>query len=223
MTQSLRQYITSSEVLEFTGMDASKLTDDMIIESEKILDNLISSFSRESPFAKAMDETMIIEGAVVGNNSTTLPQIFKSKNYFAYCVMEILSGNDKGKKIPVIASQNGVIEYNTVEDIEAGIFDVRVYQVGKLPMRRDYNGYKFIPQELKEGLAYQVEYLSKITGGGKKTASSASNTNSKKSESIGSNYSYTNEEPTKDTIENRVCPRLRDIVKAQGLDFVTLL
>lgn len=212
---SLRQYTNKSVIAQIADIDEANISDSLLNRAEMMIDSYIADFY-EGSFSKIFKGEVWLETSNATFTDTTLtitPNSGNSDNYWTYTVIELLSGSQKGLIIPVISSTGNVLTFDSVTGL-TGQVACRIYQLGKFPMYKDCSTYKSIPREVIEAVAYQVEFM---LNEGKKL-----NKPSKKSESIGENYSYTNEDSAMDTIENRMSPIAKDILRNAGYTAQTI-
>jgi hypothetical protein len=213
---SLRQYTSSSAVAQITGISSTNVTDAILNRAELMIDMYVADFYQGplSKFFKASLEFLPSQTSWTTTTVTLSPNGGYSNNYFAYTVIELLDGSNKGLIIPVISSNNNVLTFEAVPGL-SGLIACRVYQLGKFPMVKDVQTYKSIPSQIAHAVAYQCEFLHKQ---GTKTNSGKT----KKQESIGENYSYTDGDLASDVIGNRIAPLARDILDGLGLHTQTI-
>lgn len=209
---SLRQYVTNTQITQITDLVTGDITDKLINRAESMIDSYIADFY-EGGLAKFNNSIFVFTSTQGTFTSTTLTLTTTSysTNYFQYNVIEILEGSNKGLIIPVESSAGGVLTFTSVAGL-TGQIACKTYQLGKFPMAKDCSTYKAIPRIVIEAVAYQVEFLVK---NGKKT-----NKQTKKSESIGDNYSYTLGDT--DTISNRISPIAMDLLDGAGYTLQTI-
>lgn len=206
---SLRQYTNETVIAQIADILSTDISDKLINRAESMIDSYCGDFY-EGSFVRAFNQSTSIEAANTTFTDTTLtvsPNPGNSDNYYTYTVIELMEGNKKGLIIPVLSSNNNQLSFATVAGL-SGQIACRIYQLGKFPMYKDTYPRKSIPREIIEAVAYQVDFLFKNA---KKI-----NQNSKKSESIGENYSYTNEDLSADTLAKRIAPMARDILDNAG-------
>lgn len=201
----LRQYTSPITIAQIADISQGDASDKLINLAESMVDQYIADFY-EGSFSKSNSQVQFLASDTTNftaNNLTIMPNPGHSSNYFAYTVIELLEGAMKGLLIPVLSSTNNVLTFETVEGL-TGAIGCQIYQLGKFPMVRDCNTFKSIPREVVEAVAHQVEYLFKN--------SKKINSKTKKSESIGENYSYTLEDGAADSIANRMSPLAKDLL-----------
>jgi len=211
---SLRQYTNKTVIAQIADILEADISDKLLNRAESMIDSYIADFY-EGSFRKALGQTISLEATCTYFTDTTLtitPNPGNSDNYYTYTVIELMDGDKKGLLIPVSSSNNNELAFDSVAGL-TGQIACRVYQLGKFPMDKDTYPRKSIPREIIEAVAYQVEFLFKK---GKKI-----NQNSKKSESIGENYSYDNEDISADTLAQRIAPMARDILDNAGYTIQT--
>jgi len=212
---SLRQYTTAAAISQIVAIDPADASNQIIDLAESMIDAYVSDFY-EGNFSKSYKGSLRLEPSQVNFTATTLTINSGGSNtvdYFSYTVIELLSGANKGLLIPVISSVNNVLTFESVTGL-TGQIACRIYQLGKFPMSSYFITYKSIPREVVEAVAYQVQFLLEQ---GQRIYQTA-----KKSESIGENYSYTNEDSSGDTLLRRIAPLARDILEAAGYTAQTI-
>jgi hypothetical protein len=202
---TLRQYASVIEVQDIAGITG--VTDKMIEAAEADIDKVVADFYNP-PFCKSttIKKDVTADQIIFSGNTLTLIGQSFSTNYLQYCIVEIMEGVTKGRKYPIISSNNNTITLDEDPGLTTSV-GVRIYQLGKFPMYKDMQTFKSIPSEIVEAVSWQVAY----NKGNKKI-----NKGAKKSESIGTNYSYTNVDAKDDTIANRTAPKSMDILSALG-------
>lgn len=211
---SLRQYATKEVIAQIADIDVANITDKLINRAEAMIDGYVADFYQGglSKFSKNILEFQSSDTSFDAT-SLTLSGNGYSTNYFQYQVIELLEGSNKGLIIPVTQSLGGILEFESISGL-TGQIACKIYQLGKFPMIKDCQTFKAIPREIVEAVAYQVEFL---FNNKKKT-----NKRTKKSESIGENYSYTNEDGAKDDYANRISPVAKDILQSSGYTAQTI-
>jgi len=213
--ENLRQYSNATQINEILGKSLT-ITDAEINSASQLIDDYTALFLPTSLLGKAVAVSKTFAtGATFADGSVTLPSGSWSKNHFKFQVIEILEdGEHYGKRFPILSSDGDTLTIKSGLGI-TGELACRTYQLGKYPMRRDLDrGFKTIPMEIAQAVAYQVEFdKANLKKRGKTT---------KKSESIGTSYSYTNADGSDDTIENRIAPKARDIIDALGFNIQTI-
>jgi len=200
----LRQYTSPIVISQICELAEGDISDKLINQAESMVDQYIADFY-EGSFSKCNSQIKFLESASTSFGANTLtitPNPNHSANYFTYTVIELLEGSMKGLLIPVLSSTSNVLTFQTVTGL-TGAIACQVYQLGKFPMYNS-NTFKSIPREVIEAVAYQAEYLYKN--------SKKMNAKTKKSESIGENYSYTLEDGVVDNIANRMSPLAKDLL-----------
>ena len=202
---SIRQYANKIQIKNFLpSVKDSDLTDATINQAEAMIDQIIAEFGVGNYLSKAFTSE-IVETVAFTNDTAQIPGGY-SNGYFTFCNLEILTGNKKGLIIPITGSINNILSFDTIDGL-VGNFDTKISQIGKFPMVRDQiNNYKVMPNYVTEALAYQVDFLIKNK--------SKANSKLKKSESIGSSYSYTLGDKSDNDYSNRIAPLALEILKS---------
>jgi len=154
-----RQYILASDITDNPEISLS-----MFNTAERMIDDLLPEFRSLHVFAKSNIEVLTLNVDIVSNQIVLDSSYSKEKNYFAFCVVEILEGINRGIKIPVVSSENSTLilgaTLNDISDI-----DVKIYQLGKAPFYSDYkSGYKTINENIRQATIYQAKYLTENEG-----------------------------------------------------------
>lgn len=162
---SRRKYLTQAE---YTTYNAGTTTDTAITNAEELIDEYVGFPDK--------DVKGVIEGKASAGGASTLSletarhvNTFQ-KNYFLYCVIEIIGGTGSGQIRTITSSTyDGVI---TVDDAWITAPDstsyYKIYQLSKFPRCKDsfFDGnnspqqyVKSIPEQVKRAVAAQVEYM----------------------------------------------------------------
>jgi hypothetical protein len=213
---SLRQYTSAVAVAQLTGLSVGDITDNLLNKAEIMIDAYCADFYEGplSKFYKNVVEYFPANTSWTTTSVTLLPNNGASDNYYNFTVIELLDGSNKGLIIPVTSSNGNVLSFTAVPGL-SGLIACRVYQLGKFPMLKDVQTYKSIPSQLAQAVAFQCEFLLK-------NAKKINSGKSKKSEYIGENYSYTDNDLSSDTIGNRIAPMARDLLDGMGLTTQTI-
>jgi hypothetical protein len=214
---TLRQYVTEDEVQEITGRIVHESS---IAIAEADIDSATAIFyhSYLQPF---LFEN-ILDTVTVSGSTVTLPRSYPSY-YFTHCCVQFIDSNEK-QKYPVRSSENNTITlWDTL--LLTGSQRVRITQAGKYPMLKDWVlgennlGYKEVTQAIKEATAWQSAYIQTQIDDDVDL-----NETPVKSESIGTNYSYTS--GTNTDIEsqavNRLSVKAYNILQSTGYTFQTI-
>lgn len=182
-------------------------TESKVSEAEAMIDSYISNFY-QGAFRKVNIESYVIKSSdvsAVTNTSITLSGKFsRASNFYQYLVVEFLNGALKGLITPVVSSSGSILTIRNTPEIETA--DLKIYQLGKAPFYYDWGLYaiKTIPNEISRATAYQLEFLD--------TNKKKVKSKGKKSESIGTSYSYTAGGASENSIQNRIAPQAIDLL-----------
>jgi hypothetical protein len=211
-----RQYLSLAEAQSDERLNdvSSKLTHQTISEAERDIDSYVGAFY-EGVHAPATRQSLLVKCNLTSGGAEILGMTF-TNGAWAYSTLQIVSGANKGKFFPVSDSTNNNLNFGeTNQAIAANENDVlcQVQQLSKFPMLKHVAGtIRYISPEVKEAVVEQLLFsLSKNIKG-----------KTKKSESIGSGYSYSTEDASKDTVVNRIAPKARDILDSYGYNIQTL-
>ncbi|MBU1110786.1 hypothetical protein KKB83_04160 [Patescibacteria group bacterium] len=208
---SKRNYLTIAELEEFadiTVIDDDE-AEDQISQAEELIDAYVGF----------QDKAIEVEyrGMATGGSTTSLTlqtkhQNLFQKDYFKYCMVEIIGGIGQGeRKMCLSSTLAGVL---TTEEFSVSLDSTsyyRIFQLGKFPRLEDAHfdsenvpntWYKFIPEKLKRAVACQVEY--KINMGDSFFSTNKANI---QSESIG-DYSYS-KSGTGNRINDLIAPKAK--------------
>lgn len=189
---SNRGYLTVAELKEIitTTLSDEELTA-LINLSEESVDNYVG-------FQNKFIRYEALGLAVAGSTSSLTLQLNQQTcetDYFKGCMVEILGGTGSGQKTLCTGNTSaGVLTLETLTTAVDGTSFYKIYQLGKFPRIDDcyYDSentkkwYKSIPDEIKQAVVWQVEYIIEMGD-----SFFASDKSEKKSEDIG-DYSYTN-------------------------------
>lgn len=159
-----RSYVTAAEVNTLVGISP---TDPQLDIAEAIIDSyagFITKWMRHK-----------VEGIAVSGGATTLTLMVKEQNrydanYFAGCEIKILGGTGAGDVRRIVSSTYaGVITVDTAWTTAPDSTSFyRIYQFAKFPRPQDVTHftevepaqvYKEIPEQVKQAVAAQVEFM----------------------------------------------------------------
>lgn len=160
---SLRQYASKEFINAVTGgaVALADATDANINLAESIIDDFC--YREVDP---ALRPFYFIDEFVTADFTTTncivdLPNL-GGPDFYQYCNIEILEGPLNGLIIPITSSTGTTLNFDAVAAL-GGSLKAKIYQLGKFPRRCDCSidnneVYKSIPREIREAVAYQVEF-----------------------------------------------------------------
>ena len=187
---SLRRYITLDEVNELINTQYTQEQFDSIIDkAEGDVDSMLATHI-QGVWSKADKRQLRYTATFTSAHEATLSggNVVLS-NDEQYLVIKVLTGSKTGLVRAITSNTGNAIEFDSIDGL-TGSAQVIVYQYGKLPFEVDSDDTaKWINEEIKQAVAYQIEYLIDS-----KEAKKSRKGGKKKSESIGANYSYTNED-----------------------------
>lgn len=192
---TLRQYADQTTINSVTG--ASDVSESIINAAESMVDIYANEVMNQFHVGniKALNSQEYPSNQVTfgAGTLTILGNTFET-NKFQFGVVELLEtngANKKGTKYPVISSNNNFL---TLDGAVVGITSaVKIYQIGVFPRIKDIGQYgKSIPYQIIEAVAYQASYLASLDCEAGGAVATAEANGKKKSELIGSSYSYTN-------------------------------
>lgn len=166
--ETLRSYIADQTELEtYTGSLTSFSSRDLI-RAEQDIDSIIGNYY-EGVNRKFYANREVFESSKITLSSTTatIADNNNSSGFYSYCVLEILSGANKGLRKLVISSTlsggNNVLTFNVEEVGLTGSEDILIYQIAKIPRIKDITSvsssyYKSIPEFIKEAVALQYQF-----------------------------------------------------------------
>lgn len=165
MTESLRQYLTMQELCDYVDTDTK---DELVLKkAEKDIDNAIAVFYQKRNRKSVYINYTLQSLNLTATNATT-SELGNSDNFYSKMVLELLSGDDAGKRIFVNASSisAGVTTLtflNSQSVTPASNIKAYLYQEAKLPRIADTSiidsvYYKRTPDFLKEAVANQYKY-----------------------------------------------------------------
>lgn len=188
---SRRKYLTQAEYAAY--LSGGTTTDEAITNAEELIDEYVGFPDK--------DVKSVIEGKAASGGASTITlesarhQNTFQKNYFLYCVIEIIGGTGSGQ-IRTIASSTyeGVVTVDSAWDTAPDSTSYyKIYQLSKFPRSKDsfFDGnnspqqyIKSIPEQVKRAVAAQVEYMAALG-----TAFFSGESSNFQSETIG-DYSY---------------------------------
>lgn len=212
---TLRNYISPEEIQAITGPLGGTITDIVLNQAEQMIDNAIANFYN-LPWRKAYQGSLVKSGLAT-DSTLTITGDALTQNSLSRTVIQILTGAKAGKQSYVSGNTSNVITFVTIAGL-SGTVEFRVYQLGKAPFASDvYNNNKVINEAVKNAVAYQVEAMLNFDNLG----ISVKDGKNKKSESIGTSYSYTLDDKangTKSALELLAPQSAQSLVDA-GLTF----
>lgn len=192
---SKRNYLTIEELEEFADITVTDDTEaeDQITQAEELIDDYVGF---QDKAVGTEYHGLASAGSATSLTLQTDQQNVYEKDYFKYCMVEIIGGSGVGERHMCTGSTKaGVLSLETFNTVLNDTSYYRIFQLGKFPRLEDCHfdsqntntWYKFIPEKLKRAVAAQVEY--RINMGDSFFNTNKSNI---KSESIG-DYSYSKE------------------------------
>lgn len=208
-----RNYITDAQ-------KPADSTDDQIALAEEIIDAYVGYQERFIEHESDGEATSLIDQAIYDTSSRS--DLAKIDDYFAGCIVEILSGDAAGE-VRTIASSSRADKSITYSGEALSGFAVgdifRIYQLAKFPRKKDVMSrtndsgavryYKSIPRLVRDATIAQVEYI--IEQGDDFFVGDSSDVTS---ENIG-NYGYSrgSNAGSQSAIIKMIAPRARHILK----------
>jgi hypothetical protein len=195
---TLRQYCDSDTINNITGL--SGVNDDRLIavaeaDIDAMAQDVMDLINRNNLPSVIGDTEYDSTQVTFGTNTIELPIGNYSLNQYQYTVVELLADSTplkRGQRLVVISSINNVLTLDSTSGVtNTTSCPIKIYQIGVFPRKIDDGNYgKSIPLEVQEAVAWQVAHLRALSA----DTATAVKANSKKarikSESIGSNYSY---------------------------------
>lgn len=205
---SLRQYL-SKEELQDRRPNIAEVDLVVLEEAEKDIDLVTASFI-EGANRKGYASTILLERVVLSGATATAPTLASSEGYYSFCVLEVLSGNNAGKRFPITTSNNQTLTLKEDSGITETIV-CKVYQLGKYPMAKDWWSandvqYKTISEEVKEAVAYQYEF--RLANSGSLNSKYAQTGYSVSGDSFSTNYNPN----IQNSIKERISPQALDLL-----------
>lgn len=157
--ESLRKYLLATEYSNYNLTDVDTYT---LIQAEQDVDNLVANNYR-GPQVKKYGGYEIEDNVTLTTTTATLPNSTATDGYYSYMVLEILTGANKGLKIPIQSSVNNVLTFFSTQAGLSGTVSVNIYQYGKFPMFQDCKDltniiYKPIIPQVKQAVAEQYKF-----------------------------------------------------------------
>lgn len=165
---TLRNYIKESQY-------PADATAAQVALAEEIIDAYVGVQDREVSSEHDGEVTSLLSGNVIIDTSSRSDLASPADNYFARCVVEILSGDAAGEirsiKSSVRLTQEIEYEGDAIDGLAVGDF-FRIYQLGKFPRQKDTiqrsndAGYtqflKSIPRAVQSAVIAQVAYIQEL-------------------------------------------------------------
>ena len=159
-----RSYVTAAEVNTLVGITP---TDAQLDAAEALIDAYVGFITKWMNYK--------VEGIAVSGGASTLTLMVKEQNrydanYFAGCEIKILGGTGSGQVRRISSSTyGGVVTVDTAWTTAPDSTSFyRIYQFAKFPRTQDVTHftevepaqvYKEIPEQVKQAVAAQVEYI----------------------------------------------------------------
>lgn len=221
MIESLRRYILSqSQLEEYITLDQA-FNNNELIRAERDVDKVVAEFY-ERANAKSINYTTQVFDATITPTTATITNMTPiNDGFFNYSTLEILSGENKGKRIAIATQASNVLTFFDSQAGLSGSLKCKLYQTGKFPRYADTitnNGvyYKTIPEFVKECVALQYDY--RIKEGKNLLQERVQSGYSVNKDSYSENFD-TN---IKKTIRDRIHPEALDILDQYGLTLQTI-
>lgn len=169
--RSRRQYLSIDELEEYAdiSVDDSEEAYDQIRQAEEMIDSFVGNIEKH---ISRVHEGIATGGTVntVIDTSDDSPLDDKDDDYWTFCEIEFLSGDNKGERTLIISSDESASEVTLMENMDSVVASgdaYRVYQLGKFPRNEevyhetsdDEKYFKWIPEAVKRATAAQVEYM----------------------------------------------------------------
>lgn len=170
MSISKRNYLTEDELEQYADITVTDQDEmfDQISQAEELIDSYVGTQ------IKAVRE--VIMGKATGGSATsinlqTTHQNVFYKNYFIYCVLEIIGGTGAGQQTYITGSTyEGVVTTESMDTSPDSTSVYKIYQIGKFPrcgepdeffdsINSPFQYYKSIPEMVKRATAAQLQYM----------------------------------------------------------------
>lgn len=156
INKTLRQYFSTTNQELDTNRHLFNLVETLIDDYCGV--KLNGNIEGKAYYPKTEKEKLFTDFNLSGS-TLTLTGLTFDKNTFQFCVVEPLEGLDTDL-IPVISSNNNVL--TLAIDTQPDFTACEIYQLGNFPRYADFNnGFKKIPQEIKQASFLLAQYLLK--------------------------------------------------------------
>jgi len=205
---SLRNYLTVEE-LQDRRPNIAEVDLSVLEQAEKDIDLVTASFV-EGANRKGYSSVLLLENVALNGTTATVPTLASTQGYYSYCILEVLSGANAGKRFFITTSNNQTITLNVDSEITETIV-CKVFQLGKYPMAKDWWSannveYKTIAEEVKEAVAYQYEF--RLANAGYLNNKYAQTGYSVSGDSFSTNYNPN----IQNSIRERISPQALDLL-----------
>lgn len=146
-------------------MTVSNFNLNTLIEAEKDIDNVLASFTRGN-FRPAIVGYTQYDTCNITNATASIDRMQVTDGYFDKTVLEILSGDNVGKRFAVKTQAGTTLNFWETTSLTDTVA-VKIFQLAKAPFYKDFNSFvsssttkysKSIDERIKEATAYQYVY-----------------------------------------------------------------
>lgn len=197
----------------------SSFDNEILIKAEIDVDNMIANFY-QGAFSKFFLGSYTFESTdvVLTTTKATISNYTTTNGYFAYTVLEILSGANAGVRLAVKNNTNNVLTFFDTNTGITGSEAIKIYQLAKAPFYSDTDlvedtYFKTINEKIKEAVAFQYVFRSRKQELDELKAVSSYNVSS---DSYSENYDTGKEI----TIKERFSPQALDVLGSLAIQSI---